>query len=99
MILHIHYNSTYIVPQSHDNCLRFDPAIYEQAFGHRPLEWGALNMSESENVRILFCQIRKMSESENVRIGKSQNLNLSESENVRILQNWKTSESENVRIL
>ena len=56
--------------------------------------WGALNMSESENVRIHF-----LSNPENVRIGKRQNLNLSESENVRILQNGKTSESENVRIL
>ena len=54
-----------------------------------------LNLSESENVKIL--QNLKTSESENVRI--LQNRKMSESENVRILQNQKMSESENVRIL
>ena len=43
------------------------------------LPTGALNMSESENVRIHF-----LSNPENVRIGKRQNLKTSESELVRI---------------
>ena len=55
---------------------RWEQAAEQRALQHQT---GALNMSESENVRIHF-----LSNPENVRIGKRQNLKTSEFELVRI---------------